>query len=445
MKRLFVVMLAVAGLALARNAFAQDGGNPGASAAGKSVAATKLSGPETLWTVKLEDLRPKMRVRIRLNQGRPFVGTVARVSETTVELDLSTEASGLPGKVRFRKGDIAEVTELKSQSDEEKRRVVEERDKSIAQIKVEAATRLEKRQAGERKDEETAKTAQEDYRKALDVVVSRQKEDEMRKLLAEFPTGDWGEEKFRQIRENWILRDLRPTDKEIRFLSVFKDWKEARDTVAILDEREQEKSGDKLLLKFPPSEGWGQAKLSAIAEKEAKGETVTEKETEFKKVYEAWSKAVVRRAAEMPAGETPGKGEEEKPVPENEPVAPVKPVEEKSAGTVPEEGNGIGLSPDENTVYVAETPTARLWAYELSAPGEVKPGAGEKAPTEEKQPPAVDKAPDEVKPGVGEKVPADEPQDPAAEKTLTDEKTPEATPAAGEKTPAEGKPTEVAG
>ena len=25
--------------------------------------------------------------------------------------------------------------------------------------------------------------------------------------------------------------------------------------------------------------------------------------------------------------------------------------------------NGIGLSPDENTVYVAETPTARLWAY----------------------------------------------------------------------------------
>jgi hypothetical protein len=434
MKRLFVVMLAVAGLALARNAFAQDGGNPGASAAGKSVAATKLSGPETLWTVKLEDLRPKMRVRIRLNQGRPFVGTVARVSETTVELDLSTEASGLPGKVRFRKGDIAEVTELKSQSDEEKRRVVEERDKSIAQIKVEAATRLEKRQAGERKDEETAKTAQEDYRKALDVVVSRQKEDEMRKLLAEFPTGDWGEEKFRQIRENWILRDLRPTDKEIRFLSVFKDWKEARDTVAILDEREQEKSGDKLLLKFPPSEGWGQAKLSAIAEKEAKGETVTEKETEFKKVYEAWSKAVVRRAAEMPAGETPGKGEEEKPVPENEPVAPAKPVEEKSAGTVPEEGKAVPT----------EKP-AEIVPDEEKAPGEVKPGAGEKAPTEEKQPPAVDKAPDEVKPGVGEKVPADEPQDPAAEKTLTDEKTPEATPAAGEKTPAEGKPTEVAG
>ena len=33
--------------------------------------------------------------------------------------------------------------------------------------------------------------------------------------------------------------------------------------------------------------------------------------------------------------------------------------------------NGIGLSPDERTLYVAETPTGRLWAYALSAPGEI--------------------------------------------------------------------------
>ncbi len=33
--------------------------------------------------------------------------------------------------------------------------------------------------------------------------------------------------------------------------------------------------------------------------------------------------------------------------------------------------NGIGLSPDENTLYVAETPTGRLWAYALAAPGEI--------------------------------------------------------------------------
>jgi len=33
--------------------------------------------------------------------------------------------------------------------------------------------------------------------------------------------------------------------------------------------------------------------------------------------------------------------------------------------------NGIGLSPDEKTLYVAETPTGRLWAYSLREPGVV--------------------------------------------------------------------------
>ncbi len=34
--------------------------------------------------------------------------------------------------------------------------------------------------------------------------------------------------------------------------------------------------------------------------------------------------------------------------------------------------NGIGLSPDGRTLYVAETETARLWAFDLAAPGEVR-------------------------------------------------------------------------
>jgi gluconolactonase len=38
--------------------------------------------------------------------------------------------------------------------------------------------------------------------------------------------------------------------------------------------------------------------------------------------------------------------------------------------------NGVGLSPDGATVYVAETHTGRLWAWDLSAPGEVRPAAG---------------------------------------------------------------------
>ncbi len=38
------------------------------------------------------------------------------------------------------------------------------------------------------------------------------------------------------------------------------------------------------------------------------------------------------------------------------------------------QANGTGLSPDEKTVYVAETPTARLWAFSVGEPGEIVPG-----------------------------------------------------------------------
>jgi gluconolactonase len=34
--------------------------------------------------------------------------------------------------------------------------------------------------------------------------------------------------------------------------------------------------------------------------------------------------------------------------------------------------NGVGLSPDGRTLYVAETETSRLWAYDVTAPGEVR-------------------------------------------------------------------------
>ncbi|HYE91461.1 MAG TPA: SMP-30/gluconolactonase/LRE family protein [Terriglobales bacterium] len=36
-----------------------------------------------------------------------------------------------------------------------------------------------------------------------------------------------------------------------------------------------------------------------------------------------------------------------------------------------ERPNGIGLSPDEKTLYVVETPTARCWAFTVTAPGEI--------------------------------------------------------------------------
>jgi gluconolactonase len=41
-----------------------------------------------------------------------------------------------------------------------------------------------------------------------------------------------------------------------------------------------------------------------------------------------------------------------------------------------ERPNGIGLSPDEKTLYVVETPTARCWAFRLTAPGAIESANG---------------------------------------------------------------------
>ena len=41
-----------------------------------------------------------------------------------------------------------------------------------------------------------------------------------------------------------------------------------------------------------------------------------------------------------------------------------------------ERPNGIGLSPDERTLYVVETPTARCWAFDLAAPGTLAAAKG---------------------------------------------------------------------
>jgi gluconolactonase len=38
--------------------------------------------------------------------------------------------------------------------------------------------------------------------------------------------------------------------------------------------------------------------------------------------------------------------------------------------------NGIGLSPDERVLYVAESHTGRVWAYDVAAPGVIRPHAG---------------------------------------------------------------------
>ena len=91
MKRPVLAGLLIAGLAL--SVFAAPPGR-------RSTRKTKIPEPEILREIKPEDIQPGMRVRIRLHHGRGLVGSILRVTDKMVELDLSTEPAGLPGKLR---------------------------------------------------------------------------------------------------------------------------------------------------------------------------------------------------------------------------------------------------------------------------------------------------------------------------------------------------------
>ncbi|PCO43122.1 hypothetical protein CQA20_29555, partial [Klebsiella pneumoniae] len=38
--------------------------------------------------------------------------------------------------------------------------------------------------------------------------------------------------------------------------------------------------------------------------------------------------------------------------------------------------NGVGLSPDQTTVYAADTHLGRLWAFDIAEPGQLAPPSG---------------------------------------------------------------------
>jgi hypothetical protein len=312
MKR--TVLAAVVLLAMAAVAWA-----PPASAKSSSVAAAPE--PAVIKQVGVAQIEVGMRVKIELTAGRPIVGTVAVVRPTEVSIDMSAEEGGFSGQFTFKKKDIAAVYEVQKQTPDEVRAIQDSQKRKTARIRIEQTTRVEKTRAEKRTGEKTEKTVQTAEQK----LAQTEEVEKMRRLVAEFPPGEgWGEEKLRQVRENWILRGLMPSEREARFANVYEDWRRARDAVAAIDEQRRAEEGKTLLLRFPPDKGWGRDRLADILKKEAAGQPVTEEEQRFKEGYETWAAALAGSQPPAPAPpETPKVLEFEKSKPpEEKPAAP---------------------------------------------------------------------------------------------------------------------------
>ena len=93
MKRLLLVGLLVFGLAALGWGAPPGGRRPGRRASGP----VKIAPPEVLREIKLTEVTVGMRVRVQRHRGRALLGTVLRATDEMVQLDLSTEETGLPG------------------------------------------------------------------------------------------------------------------------------------------------------------------------------------------------------------------------------------------------------------------------------------------------------------------------------------------------------------
>jgi hypothetical protein len=341
--------------------------SPAANAQAQPVHATKLPPPEILGTLKVDDIKPGLRVKLQLAGGGPLMGTVTQVTDTMITLDLSTEQSGLPGKFHFRKSEIASAWNVKPLTREEKDQVVAQREAVVSKLKVEVSDKVAKEKSQKKVAEEKAKAYENEYRKALDIVVSQEEEDRMRALLAEFPPGEWGEDRFRKVRETWVLYKLPPTPQESRFVNIYSDWKEAKDTIAILDARNEEQQGSLLLLKFPPSQGWGKDRLAQIAKREAANARLTDDEKEFRDSYDDWAKAVARRAEEL---------QKPKPQGANTTAPKVSAAEKPATDKTPPADKPADKAPDVNKPAAVEKPA--------EAPAPAKEATPPAQPAEEK-------------------------------------------------------------
>jgi hypothetical protein len=307
MKRFMIILLLLVCAAPAARAQGKNESTPSprkpTPRVGKSTRLAEAAEPKVLREVDLSEVEPPVRVKLQLRHGRPMIGRLIRVDAAHVTLDTQAEPDEMPGKFRFRRADVVTVWELSPLTEAERQAAREARQQRIKVIRAERAEERSKRAAEAEARETAERSRQEDYKQALDQVVSEEQEARMRALLEEFPPPAWNEARYNEIRDNWRLRDLPPNKDEARFVSIYAEWRRARDTIRILDAKKNAERGDQLLLRFPTAEGWGADRLERIKAKQAAGEALTVDEADFLENYRLWLAAVLRRSQQVKAAE----------------------------------------------------------------------------------------------------------------------------------------------
>jgi hypothetical protein len=233
------------------------------------------------------------RIEIATKAGGAFRGEVVWVTKDMVQINVSMEGS-MDGVLTFKKDDLRRVSILRSLTDEERKKILAE--KNVAKPPEDSGEAKTPDNTPDKSGEaeKTGEPSKDDKAKADRLA-----------LLESFPPDDgWGEEKFAELTQR--RKDNLPIeDNEIEFLDRFQEWLQARS--------ESQAAGiAKLLEKFPPGDPWNEKRYDELNTQFIRlGVALTAEEKEFVDNFGDWSKAKAE-ADEKAKAEDKAKAEEEK-------------------------------------------------------------------------------------------------------------------------------------
>ena len=227
--------------------------------------------------VSFDDLAPGDYITVQFGP-RPVAvkGLVERVKIDRILVDLSVSEEGLVGTATIKRGEIEGLWRLPSPTPSE---IARYQEKAVEESS--AARRGLEEYRGKVREEEGTPEEEEAGAPALAALGLTP---EQIRLLTDFPPEQgWSLAKFNDIRRNWIIYDLPPTEKERLFLDVFPLWDDAYKALLQAGEglappsSEEPLPGEKYLSPPPPERGTERGKVTTEAKEEVEvGEEVKE-------------------------------------------------------------------------------------------------------------------------------------------------------------------------
>ncbi len=230
-----------------------------------------LSAPLLAQSDPLSSITDGDRVELTLTNGTVFRGEVVWCVEGKIKIDISFDSPDTDGAIVLGEDQIARAVRLDRLTQEQKERILKEKDERRRRLLAEIAERDRAAAAeagGALPDEEAASPGDQE-------------------LLAKFPPPEWSPERRAELAQKSVS-DL--TEEEQEFLARFKEWQKAVDR----------QSRNATVDKFSPANGWDEKRYADLVGRDPA--TLTDDEREFVRIHDQLVTDRAEKAEEDRAG-----------------------------------------------------------------------------------------------------------------------------------------------